>query len=129
MEIRIFYSWQSDLPDKSDRETKGNLLVPIDRDTKGMLGSRDFQQTLSKKTIRAKAFAGYVSPLGPNVTPENDPTLQQYGDAFDADGFLHPFSHHLRYTPGLGRIYCQPLKPERVLIGYVGKRFSKRNYP
>lgn len=73
VEIRIFYSWQSDLPNKSNRglisdalekATKGNPLVLIDRDTQGVPGSPDIPQTILEKIDRAQAFVADVSPIG-----------------------------------------------------------------
>jgi hypothetical protein len=66
-----------------------------------------------------------------HASTESTTTLQQYGEAreaTDANGVVHQFSHHLRYTPGAGRLYYQPLGPQRVLIGYIGKHLPTRLY-
>lgn len=68
----------------------------------------------------------------PHSTPDSQPTLERYGEArtfTDASGRAHLFSHHLRFTPGAGRLYYQPLGPGQVLIGYLGVKLPTVSSP
>ena len=63
--IKIFFSWQSDLPgnetrsliqssiDAAAKALKGTVVIEADRDTKGEHGSRDITQTIFSKTEHA----------------------------------------------------------------------------
>ncbi len=72
-EIRVFYSWQSDLPgnltryliqdsiDAAVRALKNTIEVLADRDTKGILGTPDIPETIFKKIDECDLFIADVS--------------------------------------------------------------------
>ncbi|MEX0597307.1 MAG: hypothetical protein WD512_12505 [Candidatus Paceibacterota bacterium] len=78
MERTIFYSWQSDLPNKtnrgfiescleraikelSDEITPLTLELNIDRDTKSVIGTPDISDTIFQKISRSKLFVADIS--------------------------------------------------------------------
>ena len=99
MKVSIFYSWQSDLPTKTNRNfiedaikkalktiNKDNRLVAcIDRDTKDELGSPDIRSSIFKKINRSKFFVCDVS-LNDNQVP-NPNVLIELGYAIKALGW------------------------------------------
>jgi len=81
MAFVIFYSWQSDLPSKTNRgliydalkktvkrlsqdETLNIEDIIIDRDTKGIPGAPDIASTIFKKIRNAQIFVGDISTIG-----------------------------------------------------------------
>jgi len=80
MEFKVFYSWQSDLPNPCNRgfiqtalEAAAKTLRAddsikvepvIDRDTAGVAGSPDIGRTILKKIDEAQAFVADVSIIG-----------------------------------------------------------------
>ena len=82
MNVSIFYSWQSDLPNKTNRNfiqnaievalkeiNKDNRIVAcIDRDTKDELGSPDIRTSIFNKINHSKFFICDVS-LNENKVP------------------------------------------------------------
>lgn len=76
MRKNIFYSWQSDLPNNTNRsfgeealkKTIANLqkdnvhlTIAIDRDVKGAIGSPDIVQTLFDKIDQCHVFVANIS--------------------------------------------------------------------
>jgi hypothetical protein len=72
----VFYSWQSDLPNSSNRgflqnildavakkmvDPEGHSLIVVDRDTQGMSGSPDISQAILAKIDKATVFVADVS--------------------------------------------------------------------
>lgn len=97
--MRIFYSWQSDLPNRTTRgfieeslkrairelgEDAALALVPaLDRDVQGLPGSPDLSKSLLEKIFHADVFVGDVSVIGKvptRVTP-NPNVLAELGYA------------------------------------------------
>lgn len=75
MKVSIFYSWQSDLPGKTNRNFIGDaikkslkginkdnqIIACIDRDTKDELGSPDIRASIFNKINHSKFFVCDVS--------------------------------------------------------------------
>lgn len=72
-EIKIFYSWQSDLPgnitrnfiaksiESAVKELKDTVCIEVDRDTKGEFGSPDITETIFSKIDECDIFIADVS--------------------------------------------------------------------
>jgi len=89
MEIKIFYSWQSDLPNRTNRsfiETALKKAVKnirdddsisiepvIDRDTAGVPGSPNIAETILKKIDECHIFVGDVSIINKGSTKRKTP--------------------------------------------------------
>ena len=89
-EIKIFYSWQSDLPGSKTRYLiqdsidavvngmKDTIEIIADRDTKGEFGSPDIAQTIFSKIDESDIFIADVSvvnkyfPIGEDGEPKQD---------------------------------------------------------
>lgn len=76
MKFNIFYSWQSDLPNKTNRsaienalkkaiqrikKNELNLEIAIDRDTKGLSGTPDINEAIFTKIKESHIFVGDIS--------------------------------------------------------------------
>lgn len=99
MKVSIFYSWQSDLPSKTNRYfieeaikkslkeiNKGNKIIAcIDRDTKDELGSPDIRASIFQKINHSKLFVCDIS-LNENKVP-NPNVLIELGYAIKAIGW------------------------------------------
>ena len=99
MKVSIFYSWQSDLPSKTNRYfiedaicrslkeiNKDNRMIAcIDRDTKDELGSPDIRSSIFKKINHSKFFICDVS-LNDNRVP-NPNVLIELGYAIKVLGW------------------------------------------
>ncbi len=99
MKISIFYSWQSDLPSKTNRyfieesikkslgdiNKDSRIIACIDRDTKGELGSPDIRDSIFQKINHSKFFVCDVS-LNDNQTP-NANVLIELGYAIKSMGW------------------------------------------
>jgi hypothetical protein len=108
----VFYSWQSDLPNATNRgfvqqalETAAKALRAddslrvepvIDRDTQGVAGSPDIASTIFSKIAKAQVFVCDVSIIGrvPNADPDRSPrptpnpnVLVEFGFAIRALGW------------------------------------------
>jgi len=88
MQYRVFYSWQSDLPNATNRsaildaleavakDIKANnveIEPVVDRDTAGVAGSPDIGQTIFDKIDNADVFVCDVSIIN-SQTPDDRPT-------------------------------------------------------
>lgn len=85
-EIRIFYSWQSDLPSSETRGLiqdgisaavkmlRDTVEIEADRDTKGQYGSPDIVQTIFSKIDECDIFIADVSVVNKyhSITDENE---------------------------------------------------------
>ncbi len=96
MKVTIFYSWQSDLPTKTNRYfiensikkslkeiNKDNRVIAcIDRDTKNELGSPDIRNAIFQKINHSKFFICDISliakPIKAQGTLENKIILAQF---------------------------------------------------
>ena len=99
MKVSIFYSWQSDLPSKTNRSfiedaikkalksiNKDNRIVAcIDRDTKDELGSPDIRDSIFSKINHSKFFVCDIS-LNENGVP-NPNVLIELGYAIKTLGW------------------------------------------
>jgi hypothetical protein len=99
-ETFVFYSWQSDLPKKTNRNAiehalkkavkelgrdAGPKVIPtLDRDTKGEPGSPDITRSIFRKIRRARVFVADVSIINRDAATHCQATA---------------FSEHVRYTP------------------------------
>ncbi len=76
MKFNIFYSWQSDLPNKTNRtaiekalkkaikkinKDELDLEIAIDRDTKGLSGTPDINEAIFNKIKNSQIFVGDIS--------------------------------------------------------------------
>lgn len=106
MELKIFYSWQSDLPNKTNRGFIGDALKKvakeihqddslqvepvIDRDTQGVVGSPDIANTIFSKIQDCHVFVCDVSIINKNsdkrLTP-NPNVLVELGYAVGVLGW------------------------------------------
>lgn len=87
--MRIFYSWQSDLPSATTRGlimaalehaktelAKGGVVVEIDQDARGEAGSPEVAATIFEKICAADVFVGDVSIIGSaNGRPTPNPNV------------------------------------------------------
>jgi hypothetical protein len=105
IELKVFYSWQSDLPNRSNRgfiqsaledaakdivaDVTSDLEPGIDRDTSGVSGSPDIRNTILAKIESCDVFVADVSIIGtasdrptcnPNVLVEIGYALRCLGD-------------------------------------------------
>ena len=105
IELKVFYSWQSDLPNNTNRgfiqkaleeaakeisnDVTTELEPVIDRDTSGVAGSPDIRQTILAKIESCDAFLADISIVGvtssrpmcnPNVLIELGYALKCLGD-------------------------------------------------
>lgn len=83
-EIKIFYSWQSDLPgnttrnliqssiDDAVKSLRGTVSINADRDTKGEYGSPDIAQTIFSKIDDCDIFIADVSVVNKYYSINND---------------------------------------------------------
>lgn len=83
-EIKIFYSWQSDLPGNTTRNIiqnsiddvvkllRGTVSVSADRDTKGEYGSPDIAQTIFSKIDDCDIFIADVSVINKYYSVDDD---------------------------------------------------------
>ena len=74
-EIRVFYSWQSDLPgnltrsliqeavDTAVKALRDTVEVVSDRDTKGVAGTPDITETIFKKIAESDLFIADITTL------------------------------------------------------------------
>lgn len=99
MKVSIFYSWQSDLPNKTNRSfiqaaieealkeiNKDNRIIAcIDRDTKGELGSPDIRTSIFNKINHSRFFICDVS-INENQAP-NPNVLIELGYAIKTLGW------------------------------------------
>ena len=99
MKVSIFYSWQSDLPSKTNRyfieesikkslgdiNKDSRIIACIDRDTKGELGSPDIRASIFQKINHSKFFICDIS-LNDNQTP-NANVLIELGYAIKSMGW------------------------------------------
>ena len=81
--MKIFYSWQSDLPNRTNRRLIGDALEKaaknlgadealdvepvIDRDTLGAAGAPDIKETILEKINQCDIFVADVSILNPRA--------------------------------------------------------------
>jgi hypothetical protein len=88
--FKVFYSWQSDLPSKTNRglilkalekackglSTTGGIAVEavVDRDTRGISGAPDISDTILSKIRDADAFVADVSLINFSANSECRPT-------------------------------------------------------
>jgi hypothetical protein len=104
VKLTIFYSWESDLPNPTNRgfiegELKaiakeitgeGAVVIEVDRDTSGIAGSPDIGKTILAKIDAADAFVGDVSIINPDAPAErktpNPNVMFELGWAFKALG-------------------------------------------
>jgi hypothetical protein len=75
-EVRIFYSWQSDLPSNGNRNLIGDAIdkavkylknaveIVADRDTQNMIGSPNIEETIFEKIDNCDLFIADVSIVG-----------------------------------------------------------------
>lgn len=92
-EIRIFYSWQSDLPNSETRGLiqdsissavkmlRDTVEIEADRDTKGEYGSPDIVQTIFSKIDECDIFIADVSIVNKysSITDEGENGNVRYG--------------------------------------------------
>jgi len=88
-EIKIFYSWQSDLPGSKTRYLiqdsidvvvkgmKGTIEIIADRDTKGEFGSPDIAQTIFSKIDESDIFVADVSVINKYFPIDEDGASKQ----------------------------------------------------
>lgn len=85
----IFFSWQSDLPNKTNRNLIENsiklalkkmnqdspysLITEIDRDTKGVLGSPDIVDSILTKIDKCSLFIADISIINSNLNGKRTP--------------------------------------------------------
>ncbi len=105
---KIFYSWQSDLPNKTNRTFIQNALKKaviniiqddsikvdpvIDRDTSGVPGSPDIVDTILEKIDSCSVFAGDVSIINATSKKRKTPNpnvLIEFGYALKRLGLSH----------------------------------------
>jgi hypothetical protein len=65
--------------------------------------------------------------LASKATPESESRLQKFEkeltfECFDGEKRL--FSWHIRMTPGAWRLHFHPLKPTKIIIGYIGVKIQ-----
>src|SRR3972149_3272121 len=121
MERIVFYSWQSDLPNRTNRVFIENCLrcaiesieesnvVPdgldIDRDTLNRQGSPDIVKTIFDKIERCDVFVGDISiintsPLSNQRKTPNPNVLVELGYAARARSWHRVlFHHHTAFDP------------------------------
>ncbi len=92
MDVTVFYSWQSDLPNSTNRsfvelalqaaideiaaqnhENKIELVPVLDRDTSGVPGSPEIASTIFSKIDRAGVFVADVSRINPGSSSRPTP--------------------------------------------------------
>lgn len=88
MEVNIFYSWQSDLPNNKNRgfiqdciekavnqisEEKIHLEIAIDRDTQGLTGTPDIASSIFSKIDNTTIFIADISIINSNDTSRKTP--------------------------------------------------------
>ena len=88
MEINIFYSWQSDLPNNKNRgfiqdciekavklitQEKVHLEIAVDRDTKGVSGTPDIASSIFNKIDNATIFIADISIINGKSTDRKTP--------------------------------------------------------
>src|SRR5438874_12383969 len=87
--MRVFYSWQSDLPNRTNRGFIANALqeaardvskdddvlieVRVDSDTAGVSGAPDIAQTIFEKIEASDVFVADVSIINPTVDGKRTP--------------------------------------------------------
>ena len=93
MEVNIFYSWQSDIPNNKNRgfiqeciekavkqitQEKVHLEIAVDRDTKGISGTPDIASSIFSKIDNATIFIADISIINSGTdnrkTPNPKPT-------------------------------------------------------
>lgn len=93
VELKIFYSWQSDLPNSETRGLiqdsissavnmlKDTVEIEADRDTKGEYGSPDIVQTIFSKINECDIFIADVSIVNKysSITDEGESSEVKYG--------------------------------------------------
>ncbi len=131
--MKIFYSWQSDLPNKTNRtlieealsraaesvraSTAFDIEPVIDRDTRGVPGSPDIASTILQKIEDSDAFVGDVSLVtggGEGRSSPNPNVLIELGYALRA---LGPTQVVLVFNEAFGNISDLPfdLRGRRVV--------------
>lgn len=83
-EIRVFYSWQSDLPgsetrnliqsgiDSAVKALKNTVEIIADRDTKGVLGTPDITETIFSKIANSDIFVADISIINKYSTYDDE---------------------------------------------------------
>ena len=83
-EIKIFYSWQSDLPgnqtrnliqngiDAAVKALKDTVEIDADRDTKGVLGTPDITETIFNKIAESDIFVADISIINKYSAYDNE---------------------------------------------------------
>ena len=101
MKASIFYSWQANLPTKTNRnflengikkaakmtQNERGLLVVVDRDTKGMMGSPSIIESIYRKIDNCQLFVCDVSFIGSNTLQPNANVLVELGYAIKTLGW------------------------------------------
>src|SRR5512138_1243303 len=98
----VFYSWQSDLPHRTNRDfiqraleeavtalnANGDETIVVDRDTQGMAGSPDILRTILEKIEKAAVFVCDLSFVAKNDHRQlpNPNVLVEFGYAMRALG-------------------------------------------
>jgi len=104
LKLTIFYSWESDLPNSTNRgfiegelkavakefTAEGAVVVEVDRDTTGVAGSPDIGQTILAKIDAADAFVADLSIINSDLPAErqtpNPNVVFELGWAFKSLG-------------------------------------------
>ncbi len=88
MEVNIFYSWQSDLPNNTNRgfiqdclekaikhltQEKVHLEIAVDRDTKGVSGTPDIASSIFSKIDNATVFIADISIINSQSSDRKTP--------------------------------------------------------
>lgn len=104
MKKTIFYSWQSDLPNTTNRNFIGNAIscavkdiksefvveLSIDKDTSGVVGTPEIVNTIFQKIKQSTIFIADISIINMNFNGRKTPNpnvLFELGYAFNALGF------------------------------------------
>jgi hypothetical protein len=68
-----------------------------------------------------------LNSLSSKASPESESRLQKFAKKLTfqcPDGETRLFSLHIRMTPGAWRLHFYPLKPNQIIIGYVGMKIQ-----